>query len=53
MVATQISFIFTPNLGEDSHFDEYFSDGLKPPTSGDLVRKREKVRSDVVFGLVL
>ena len=25
-------FIFTPKIGEDSHFDSYFSDGLKPPT---------------------
>ena len=25
-------FIFNPIPGEDSHFDEYFSDGLKPPT---------------------
>ena len=28
----QIFFIFTPKIGEDSHFDEYFSKGLKPPT---------------------
>ena len=26
-------FIFAPNFGEDSHFDSYFSKGLKPPTS--------------------
>ena len=26
-------FIFTPNLGEMIHFDYYFSNGLKPPTS--------------------
>ena len=26
-------FIFTPKLGEGSHFDEYFSNGLKSPTS--------------------
>ena len=33
LVATQICFIFTPKIGEDSHFDEYFSDGLvQPPT---------------------
>ena len=33
MVATQIFFIFIPKIGEDSHFDEYFSDGLvQPPT---------------------
>ena len=25
-------FHFSPLFGEDSHFDEYFSDGLKPPT---------------------
>ena len=25
-------FSFSPLLGEDSHFDQYFSDGLKPPT---------------------
>ena len=29
----QIFFMITPNLGEDSHFDKYFSDGLEPPTS--------------------
>ena len=32
MVATQIFFIFIPKIGEDSHFDEYFSDGLKVTT---------------------
>ena len=26
-------FLCSPLFGEDSHFDEYFSDGLKPPTS--------------------
>ena len=25
-------FIFSPLLGEDSQFDQYFSEGLKPPT---------------------
>ena len=25
--------LFSPLFGEDSHFDQYFSDGLKPPTS--------------------
>ena len=34
VVATQIFLIFTPKLGEMIHFDSYFSDGLKPPTSG-------------------
>jgi len=27
--------LFSPLLGEDSHFDKYFSTGLKPPTSCD------------------
>ena len=31
-------FIFTPKIGEDSHFDEYFSNGLKPPPS-ELLRQ--------------
>ena len=26
-------FLFPPLFGEDSHFDYYFSKGLKPPTS--------------------
>ena len=30
-------FLFLPLLGEDSHFDQYFSDGLKPPTRGVLI----------------
>ena len=25
-------FMFTPKFGEDYHFDQYFSKGLKPPT---------------------
>jgi len=25
-------FLFSPLFGEDSHFDSYFSKGLKPPT---------------------
>ena len=29
--------IFTPILGEDSHFHEYLSNGLKPPTSFSVV----------------
>ena len=31
-MATQIFFIFAPKIGKDSHFDSYFSIGLKPPT---------------------
>ena len=26
-------FLFSPLFGEDFQFDQYFSDGLKPPTS--------------------
>jgi len=26
-------FLFSPLLGEDFQFDQYFSDGSKPPTS--------------------
>jgi len=26
-------FLFSPLFGEDSQFDQYFSKGLKPPTS--------------------
>ena len=33
LVATQIFLGFSPLFGEDSHFDSYFSNGLKPPTS--------------------
>ena len=29
-------FLFSPLPGEDSQFDEYFSNGLKPPTSIDV-----------------
>ena len=33
VVATQIFFIFFPKVGEDYHFDSYFSKGLvQPPT---------------------
>ena len=40
MVATHIFFIFTPEIGEDSNLDEYFSTGLKPPTSGVCFRRQ-------------
>ena len=30
-------FLFSPLLGEDSHFDKYFSNGLKPPTRFPMV----------------
>ena len=31
MVVSNI-FLFSPLFGEDFQFDQYFSDGLKPPT---------------------
>ena len=41
-------FLFSPLLGEDSHFDEYLLTGLKPPpstwTSHPSPRKAEKLR---------
>ena len=36
-------FVFSPLFGEDSHFDYYFSDGLKPPTSNPLTSPVEPV----------
>ena len=33
VVATHFFLEFSPLVGEDSHFDSYFSKGLKPPTS--------------------
>ena len=49
VVATQTFFMFTPKIGEDSHFDSYFSDGLvQPPT-----RKRETTRNPQVFQFLL
>ena len=32
-------FLFSLLFGEDYHFDTYFSDGLKPPTSYILLKK--------------
>ena len=37
VVATQTVFMFTLKIGENSHFDYYFSTGLvQPPTSWPL-----------------
>ena len=33
-------FLFSPLFGEDSQFDKYFSDGLKPPTSEWWLNKK-------------
>ena len=39
----QIFFIFTPNLGEDSHFHQYFSNGLKPPTRIPMIHTHDQI----------
>jgi len=36
----------SPLFGENSHFDLYFSDGLKPPTREAEQQKMTKVSSD-------
>ena len=36
-------FLFSPLLGEDFQFDQYFSNGLKPPTRKHLFALRLKV----------
>ena len=40
----QLIFFFTPKFGEDSQFDEYFSNGLKPPTSYFLLSETRQNR---------
>ena len=32
MLGAGFKYVFSPLFGEDFRFDEYFSDGLKPPT---------------------
>ena len=41
LVVSNIFGIFTPKLGEDSHFD-YFSNGFKPPTRFSSLTSKEK-----------
>ena len=41
-------FIFSPTLGKMSHFDSYFSDGLKPPTRYNF-RNKVMLNRVVVF----
>ena len=41
-------FLCSPLLGEDSHFDYFFSTGLKPPTSyklGNYLHKKRDYRA--------
>ena len=42
-------FLFSPLFGEDSQFDSYFSNGLKPPTSFVFVKCW---RIDELFGWI-
>ena len=44
VVVTQICFMFIPKIGEDSHFDSYFSQGLKPPTRFLKLKRVENSR---------
>ena len=41
-------FLFSPLFGKDSHFDQYFSDGLKPPTRLSVwyVQRLNSIHSD-------
>jgi len=36
-------FLFSPLFGDYSHFDEYFSNGLKPPTSFLILQHGMKI----------
>ena len=38
-------FLFSPLFGEDSHFDKYFSKGLKSPTSYSFSHNHGSVES--------
>ena len=42
-------FLCSPLFGEDSHFDSYFSKGLKPPTSKVLPLLGESFQFDEHF----
>ena len=43
-------FLFSHLFGEDSHFDYYFSDGLKPPTSNISKRCQVNlVKETIIF----
>ena len=44
-------FLCSALFGEDSHFDEYFSNGLKPPTSIKL-KEIEPWNPDSAKGLL-
>ena len=47
----ELFFIFTPKIGEGFQFDEYFSNGLKPPTS-DLSGRSGLTRIDIYIYMV-
>ena len=52
LVQLKYFFFVTPNLGEDSHFDWYFSNGLKPPTRTNLWKSSRPNNSWLVFRLI-
>ena len=41
--------MFTPKIGEDFHFDSYFSKGLNPPTSSHLPKSSRRFFFGVFF----
>ncbi len=46
-------FLFSSLPGEDSHFDSYFSNGLKPPTSFSFMWQTEMNRRKTLHSLKL
>ena len=46
-------FLFSPLPGEMIQFDQYFSDGLKPPTSAVFPQQKSRTRGFEVFFWVL
>ena len=42
-------FLFSPLPGEMIQFDQYFSDGLKPPTSAVFPQQKSRTRGFEVF----
>ena len=45
-------FMFTPKIGEDSHFDSYFSDGLVQPPSSMVFKWNIHISSSKMIHLL-
>ena len=52
-MATQIFFLFTPKIGEDSHFDSYFTDGLVQPPTRSFFFREESSTAKLFGGTVV